>query len=362
MVTPSLSAGGAERSVVLLSDGLQKRRHEVAVVTLHGAADDAFKLPAGVDRQALDMAGESRSALQGLRQNLRRLSMLRRALVATRPDIVVSHQTQTNVLTRLALTNTGCPLVMVEHSNPIRNTRAASWRMLRRSVYPRAATLVSVSHGIHDHFDWIPTARKAVIPNPVRNGTVQSPSSRAQGANSKRIVAMGRLAAVKGFDRLLLAFATLAPKYPDWQLQIMGEGEARSDLEKQIETLGLIGRVELPGFVSDPFTVLQNAALFAMTSRSEGFPYALLEAMSCGLPAVAMDCDSGPREIIRDGIDGLLVQDGDGNAFAAALDQLMGNAGERERLATRAPDVLERFGSDKVLAQWEALLQRLVRA
>jgi len=377
MITPSLAAGGAERSVVLLSEAFLAKHHEVTIVTLYAAAVDSFALPEGVNRMALAVAADSHSFVHGLRNNLKRLASLRKAIRATRPDIVISNLSQTNVLTKLALTNTGLPVVLVEHSDPARNLRQGIWRMLRRTIYPRAATVVSVSRGINDYFKWLPESKKAVIPNPVRTIDAEllaeSPGTQsilqplpdghcaAVDPNKKRLVAMGRLIHVKGFDRLLLAFATLAQKHADWQLVILGEGERRSDLEQLITRLGLAESVQLCGFVSNPFAMLKTSELFVMSSRSEGFPYALLEAMSCGLPCVAMDCGSGPREIIRDGIDGILVPDGNIEALAVAMDRMMSDAGERRRLAERAKEVRERFGSEKVTALWEALLLKFVK-
>jgi glycosyltransferase involved in cell wall biosynthesis len=171
---------------------------------------------------------------------------------------------------------------------------------------------------------------------------------------------MGRLIQVKGFDRLLSAFKQLADTHPDWELVILGEGELRPELERQRTQLGLADRVHLPGFSDNPFLILRAAKLFVMTSHSEGFPYALLEAMSCGLPAVAMDCESGPREIIRPGVDGLLVADGDVDSLAAALDRLMTNEPERQTLAARAAEVLDRFGLEKIITQWEKLFAEVV--
>jgi glycosyltransferase involved in cell wall biosynthesis len=373
MVTPSLAAGGAERSVVLLSKEFLRQGHAVTVVTIYGTAVDSFVLAEDVERLALDVAADSHSFLHGLRNNVKRLAALRKAIRATRPDIVISNMSQTNVLTKLALTNTGLPLVLVEHSDPARNVRKGIWRVLRRATYPRAATIVSVSRGIDDYFKWLPESKKTVIPNPVSaiDAELSIESMRTQSTlpplpdgyfvnhNKKRLVAMGRLIHVKGFDRLLLAFAKLAQKHADWQLVILGEGEQRSDLEQLITRLGLAESVQLCGFVSNPFAMLNTSELFVMSSRSEGFPYALLEAMSCGLPCVAMDCGSGPREIIRDGIDGILVPDGNIEALAVAMDRMMSDAGERRRLAQRAKEVRERFGSEKVTALWEALFDKL---
>ncbi len=350
--------------MVLLSEGFLKKRHEVTVVTLFGVGADRFKLPDGVERVALNIAADSRSFIHALWNNLHRLAALRKAINATRPDIVISHMSQTNVLTKLALANTGYPVVMVEHSDPAINARRRIWELMRRAVYPRAAALVSVSRGIDDYFRWLPESKKTVIPNPLATSAPdvsEGKDSPHLDSNKKWIAAIGRLIHVKGFDRLLVAFGKLAHKHPNWQLVIIGEGELRSDLQQLIERLGLKEKVTLAGFVNNPVDVLRNSEFFVLSSRTEGFPYALLEAMSCGLPAIAMECTSGPREIIRGDIDGILVPDGDIEALAAAMDRLMGDATERRRLAARAPEVLERFGLEKIIDQWETLFATIIK-
>lgn len=361
IVTPSLSGGGAERSVVLLSEGFLQKGHTVAVVTLSSEATDSFQLPEGTCRLALDIVADSRHIIQALRNNTRRATILRRAIKATSPDVVMSHMTHTNVLTALALANTSYPLIAVEHSDPAINARGKIWQKMRRLIYPRVTRLISVSKTIDSYFDWLPPAKRAVIPNPVKRPEINTRGDHSADSHPKLIVAMGRLIHLKGFDRLLLAFAKVACRHTDWQLLILGEGELKSELQQMIDQLDLVGRVHLPGFVHNPFDLLRNADIFAMASRSEGFPYALLEAMSCSLPVVAMDCPSGPRQIIRPGIDGILVPDGDVLGFANAMERLMSDENERRHLAAHAAEVLERFGLERITAEWETLFASIIR-
>lgn len=121
------------------------------------------------------------------------------------------------------------------------------------------------------------------------------------------------------------------------------------------ESLGIGGRVGFAGRVANSAERLGQADLFVLSSRYEGFPNALLEAMAVGLPAISFDCPSGPAAIIRQGLDGILVPEGDRDALAAALSDLMSDEGKRARLGQNARSVLERFGMDRILAQWEVL-------
>lgn len=168
---------------------------------------------------------------------------------------------------------------------------------------------------------------------------------------------MGRLDRQKGFDLLIEAFSRIAAKHPDWSVHILGDGSERAALEALIESKHLAGRVVLRGWVDDPVAELRAAELFVLSSRFEGFPNALLEAMACGLPAVACDCPGGPAEIIRAGTDGLLVPPEDTAALAAALEQLMSDDELRARLAGRASEVKRRFSVERFFEQWEAVLR-----
>lgn len=175
------------------------------------------------------------------------------------------------------------------------------------------------------------------------------------------IVAAGRYAPEKGYDRLIEAFARIAPDHPAWVLKIFGHGPQHQRLRKLAESKGLAERVVLPGLADDIEAELRAASVFALSSIHEGLPMALAEAMACGVPCVAFDCAPGVREIVKDGIDGIVVPPRDVSALAAGLAKLVGDPQLRRRFGSAARENVRRFAPDAVLSQWEdvfALVER----
>lgn len=362
-VISSLSAGGAERVLVNLAGALYRRGAQVTVVTLGGTQADFYTLEEGVGRVALGVSGSSRGTAEAVRNNARRVVALRRTIRKLRPDAVISFMDRTNVLVLAACVGLRIPVIVSERCDPRMFPIGWGWDRMRRLLYPRAAAVVSVSEGVNRYFTWVPENKRRVIYNPVANLSplpAEVPTLKLD-EDKRHLMAMGRLIYQKGFDLLVTSFSRLAAEFPRWRLVIVGDGEKRQEIAAQVAHLGLAGRVILTGRLQNPFPVLAQGDLFVLSSRFEGFPNVLLEAMACGLPVVSFDCPSGPSEIIRDGVDGILVPPGDVDALTVALGRLMGDPDERARLAARAKEVTERFGIEKVVGQWEKLLWEVIR-
>lgn len=359
---PGLGGGGAERILTGLANRWVRRGDEVTIVTVDDAGHDAYPLDAAVGRVALELVGRSHHLLEGALQGVRRARAMRRALGRVRPDAVVSFIRSANVLALLSCAGTGVPVFVSERTDPRLDPgvrRQPAWAAIRRVLYPRATGVVVQTESVARWARaFVP--RVHVIPNFVERPDRMATPGQASGP--RRLCAVGRLGPEKGFDLLVEAFASVAPRHPDWSLAILGEGTERRRLEALVRARGVGERVALPGRVADPSVQLADAHLFALPSRREGFPNALLEAMAVGLPAVAFDCRSGPGEIVRNGENGLLVPDGDVAALTAALDRLMSSAAERERLGRAAREVASVYAPERIFAAWDALVRKEVRA
>jgi GalNAc-alpha-(1->4)-GalNAc-alpha-(1->3)-diNAcBac-PP-undecaprenol alpha-1,4-N-acetyl-D-galactosaminyltransferase len=192
------------------------------------------------------------------------------------------------------------------------------------------------------------------IPNPLADDVAAY--RKKTGHGRKILLSLGRLAAEKQIEKLLNAFGSVASKFQDWDLHIFGDGPLRSSLERQIEELELQGRAFLMGRTDNPWKIMSGADAFAMTSRYEGFPNALLEAMGVGLPCIVFDCPSGPREISRNGKDAVLIPLDDQAGLVAALAKLMGDEELRNSLGDQARDsVLSRFSLAAAIGNWDRL-------
>ncbi|MFI6787509.1 glycosyltransferase family 4 protein [Nonomuraea sp. NPDC050383] len=192
------------------------------------------------------------------------------------------------------------------------------------------------------------------IPNAVH------PARRTSAQEHPVVVAAGRLVRQKGFDLLIPAFGQAARRHPEWRLRIFGSGPKKERLAQLIESEGLSGRVRLMGRTSRMDEELADASIYALSSRFEGLPMVMIEAMGHALPVAAFDCPTGPGDVVTPGVDGLLVPPEDTGALAAALDRLMGDRELRLRIGERAARTARGYAPEAVMPLWEDLFSELM--
>jgi len=377
LIISTLTGGGAERVATTMANYWAAKGWEVTILTTDfGSEPPCYGLHPSVSHVDLSSPrfrghpeeSQASARLDDLMHDCSRperavlipeaahILRMRRAIVSTSPEAAISYIDRTNICVLVAIRGLGVPVIVSEQCDPNNSSLGAGWELLRRRLYPEARYVAVLTDESLGYFSSLAHMRGRIIPNALTPAVFAHSDEVPEQRHGKTLMAMGRLAHEKGFDLLLSAFAVVATKHRDWTLEILGEGPIRAYLLSCIQKHGLEERVLMSGFTRRPFDALRRADLFALSSLDEGFPNVLLEAMACGLPVVSFDCPSGPRHIIRNGVDGVLVPPRDAKAMAAALDHLMGDEAERKRLASKAREVVERFGVAKVMSMWEELI------
>ena len=318
---PSLAGGGAERVFLDIGRGFAERGFGVDLVLVK--SEGPLRVPDGIRPLSL-----------GARRAVMSPPALARYLRRERPAAMLTALTHANIVAVAAHAIARVPtrVVVTEHLPPTTwvetSTRAEAPLMprLMRMAY-RRAEVVAVSTGVADDLarrTGLRRDRIHVIYNPVIIEELRRKAAEpvdhpwlSPGA-PPLVLAVGRLTRQKDFPTLIRAFAAIREEAGS-RLLIMGEGEERDSLERLISRLGLEGMVELPGFVRNPYPFFGRASVLAMSSRWEGLPTVLLEAVSLGVPIVSTDCPSGPREILDGGRFGRLVPVADVDALAEAI-------------------------------------------
>jgi glycosyltransferase involved in cell wall biosynthesis len=271
--------------------------------------------------------------------------------------------TTSNIL--LALASFGMASIKTigsERTTPLRPSISFIWSVLRKYTYGLLGAIVSMSEDGRNWFQKNTYAKKVLaMPNPVTWPLpLLEPLLYPPRFQPRILLGVGRLIEEKGFELLFEVFIELKDKYPEWGLAIVGDGPLRSFLEQRIKQSGLQNRVFLPGRVGNIGKWYESADIFALSSLYEGFPNVLVEAMAYGLPVVSFDCNSGPRDIIRHEIDGLLVRQGSKSDLTKALDRLMSDDLLRKKYSERALEVRERFSMENISEMWDRLFDELL--
>lgn len=344
----SLRKGGSERVLVNLAEFLVKHDWQVTLVTQY-VGEQEYPLPAGVKRVLSEITPAETSASR-VRNLNRRLRKLRGIWKEERPDVILSFIGKNNLMALVTAAFLKIPVVVSVRGEPKEEYAGFLMRFLARNCFSRAAGVVLQTSYVLDFFPTRVKRRVTILKNPLNPAFARAPFA---GEREKVIVAVGRVDQNKNHEMLIRAFSALSGDYPEYRLVIYGEGDQRQRLLELAGRLPGGERISLPGAVDDVAERIYRASIFALTSYSEGVPNTLLEAMCMGIPAIATNCPSGgPRELIRDGRNGLLIPVGEEEALEMALRRLLSDAELREKMGREAAKLLREYDPEKVCGRW----------
>jgi GalNAc-alpha-(1->4)-GalNAc-alpha-(1->3)-diNAcBac-PP-undecaprenol alpha-1,4-N-acetyl-D-galactosaminyltransferase len=360
LLISSMGSGGAERVASTLANAWAVRGDDVILMpTFSGRGECFYELSPKV--RLIYLADLVASQNKTLTNQIKRLYTLRQFIKAEQPDVIISFLSNVNVAAILASLGLNIPVIICERTDPFVRPISRGLQLACRFTYPFAATLMVQTQAVaakYQALGWS-SKRLKVIANPISEQllTIQR---HTHSSTKKRLLSIGRLDDGKQFSLLINVFAKLAQRHPDWSLRIIGEGVLQTALQQQITELGLDSCVELAGRSATIGEELAVADIFALTSKYEGLPNVLLEAMMVGLPCVTFDCPSGPREITMDGQMALLIPLNNEKAFELELERLMLDANLRESLGKKGrASVISRFSLEKIMEQWDEIFQEI---
>jgi len=349
LYVPALVGGGAERVAAVLASGLAGKDRQVTLIVDFEASENRDLVDPLVEVVTLG-GGHLTSTVR-----LARLLRERRFAIV----LAIGASADVKLVAAQALARASTRLILSYHGSSSVGRGWLGW-----SAYPLAPLLtrcaartVCVSDYLVRHLvaDWHAASDRIVrIYNPVPVDRARPPTSAIElAARPATVIALGRLASEKSYATLLDAFALL--RRSDARLKIYGEGPDREQLQRRVERLGLAGRVDFPGYITNPWKAYSEASCFALTSRSEAFGNVVVEALASGLPVVSTDC-GGPVEILDHGRFGEIVPVGQPEPLAAAIERALDRRGEPGTRIARA----RMFAAEAIVPRYAALLEEVL--
>ena len=285
------------------------------------------------------------------------------------PDIVLTIAYCMNVIKEIYKSCKHAKIIMESHetyhsvtkeymyiSNPVLRIAAKLYDNQNINILNRLSRIVTLTQGDADEWRKHISTPIEIIPNPLTHYPASITNSQRPYC---RIIAAGRIENVKGFDKLIKAFAIIADKCPQWRVDIFGKGSKESCLQSLIAQYRLENRIAILPPTKDIYIEYQKSDFYVLSSQHEGLGMVLLEAMSCGIPCLSFDCDYGPREIIKNGVTGLLVENGNNVKLAEGILWMINHPYERIQMGEKARESVKRYQTDYIMLQWIELFNLL---
>lgn len=342
-VVAGMNGGGTERVIAGLSNYFVKKDYQVTIV-MTARREVEYELSKKID---LIFLGEQTGG--SIYKRLERIWKLRSIFKADKGQVIISFGTETNLFAIIANMLLKTKLIVSERNDP----NQCSYARLRDLIYAFGDYFVFQTREAVECFSKAIQKRSEVIANPIRSSLPQI----YEGERRKVIVAVGRLTAQKNYFLLLNSFATFVQQFPEYTLEIYGQGELEKELKELTDKLKLTNQVKFMGFVENATDCIRNAAQYILSSDYEGISNSLLEAMAMGMPVVSTDCPIGGSALcINHGENGLLVPIKNQECLTEAMVQLAQNEAYASQLGHEAEKVRVRFSEEAIHQQWEHLV------
>lgn len=351
------NSGGTERVASIIMTELVRRcggKYHISVVSLTEKKPDLFfTLPDDVSRFALyEKPVRGVTHILGICRRLN--SLVKREQI----DVLIDIDGILDLYSLPVKLFRGVRVISWEHYNFYQNPVVPYRKMTRKLAARFANAIVTLTEEDAGYYRQNLKLRCPLTA--IHNPVILPENPPIYDADSKVLLSVGRLTYQKGFDYLIETARRVMPDFPEWKWIILGDGEDRSILEERIKEYGLCEQVLLKGNVSSVEDYYRSAAVFVLSSRFEGLPMTLLEAKTYALPIVSFDCQTGPRDIVTDGVNGKLIEPFDTEKMAVILRELMQNKEKRIKWSQNAEDGMEAFSLDQIMEQWNVVFEEIV--
>jgi GalNAc-alpha-(1->4)-GalNAc-alpha-(1->3)-diNAcBac-PP-undecaprenol alpha-1,4-N-acetyl-D-galactosaminyltransferase len=358
LIIANLGRGGAEKIAYLIGEYLSSYYN---VYVYHLCGDKPyFKFSEKVRVNHMNICKTFDNQYLRIFNKIIQANKLKKQFKKDKIDLLISFITDTNILVLLSNILYRAPLIICEHSIFQVNEKRSIISFARKILYPFATKVVVLTNlDKQNYIKFIKSKKLMVIPNPLKINNLYSKIKFENKSNI--ILAVGRFNKLKGFDKLVKAFAEIKNK-KGYKLYIVGgQGNVNKlDLKPLIKELNLENEVVLPGFVNNIDELYMKAKIFVLSSEYEALPGVLIEAMSFGCACISFDCPYGPREIIENNVNGILVENQNIDDLSITLENLINNEEKQKYLSLNALKIKEKYEYNKIMSQWKNLIEEIL--
>ena len=353
----ALSRGGAERVVSILSSECAEKQYEVSLVLLNNV-ERAYSVSDKVQIYQIDADNKKLKEIIRMRE-------LRKIIKQVKPDIIAPFLPSVSLYTMISSIGIKKKLIMSERADPNINVRSPKlsrkekiFHILMRQIelFSIADHMVFQTPDAQSYYSKKLQKKSTVIPNPL--DTTALPT-RFEGEREKRVVAAGRFSDEKNFPMLIRAFARFSKDYPDYVLELYGEGALKSEFDSLCSELDIQDKVIMPGFVSDLAKRMVNASMYVSTSNHEGISNSMLEALGMGVPSIVTDCPvGGAKMFVKTDENGVLIKMSDEDALYNAMVKIASDKEYSEKISKNAIKIREELDSKKITEKWIEVFEK----